>query len=578
MKKETLACLLAAGLIGCGPEGADQSGAYIPPEEDDLVVEQSKVDTGYYSNLSMELEGEFVSQMNLDLSAETPEARTAYAERLKGSTWELRSLVDSHVKFAKTQLNTEKLHLNLTSDDVQAQEIVVRDTKVWIPYSIKIETIVSFEELQKAGIDPNSLAEKNYAVKVPADPRNVFAKAGERCATGFDAGSLADYNYFYYFDYQKQGCDLDLVDGLFTVKSLLPKKTTYPEYDRLAADGKVEVVVFFGAAEHGWKPGDWDWGVNEHGELTSALRSRSFQSASMEGGGVRYTRTRNGVSEIVDVFSPADLTALDHDTDGLFVRMLKTHEVVVYNGHSFYGSLNVLDQRENYPEGVYQILFIDSCWSYEYYTKQVFRNKATAQDPNGWDLADVVNDTESGWFHNNAEETRILLTNIFAGVEALGRDAVRDFNWSNIIEAMNKHALDSQQSRGTETHEIFGVSGVRTNKFDPDKEEEPQAGWTKVDSAIASDHDYADDTQKSWKIESPAGATALRIHFAKLETEENYDFVQIYDEAGKMIVQYSGHLEPFTTEEIAGAGAEIRLVSDYSISDYGFDVDYFEYR
>jgi len=39
---------------------------------------------------------------------------------------------------------------------------------------------------------------------------------------------------------------------------------------------------------------------------------------------------------------------------------------------------------------------MDACWSYAYYTKQVFRHKATATDPTGWDLVDVVNNTEMG--------------------------------------------------------------------------------------------------------------------------------------------------------------------------------------
>ncbi len=91
----------------------------------------------------------------------------------------------------------------------------------------------------------------------------------------------------------------------------------------------------------------------------------------------------------------------------------------------------------------------------------------TEADPTGWGLADVVNDTESGWFMNMAEESRILLTNLFAGAEHGGRDGNRHFTWANVIGQMNKHAIDRYTSWGLKSHEIYGVSGVRSNTFEP---------------------------------------------------------------------------------------------------------------
>jgi len=43
-----------------------------------------------------------------------------------------------------------------------------------------------------------------------------------------------------------------------------------------------------------------------------------------------------------------DLHSLNDDTDGVFTRALKEHEVMIYDGHSFYGSLDVLTERANY--------------------------------------------------------------------------------------------------------------------------------------------------------------------------------------------------------------------------------------
>jgi len=110
---------------------------------------------------------------------------------------------------------------------------------------------------------------------------------------------------------------------------------------------------------------------------------------------------------------------------------------------------------------------MNSCWSYEYYTKQIFKNNATDEDPKGWALADVVNDTESGWFHNMADESRILLTNLLAGAESGGIDGARYYTWDRIIGAMNDYAVRSYEWNNSNSHEIYGVSGVTTNTYDP---------------------------------------------------------------------------------------------------------------
>ncbi|HOX42542.1 MAG TPA: proprotein convertase P-domain-containing protein [Myxococcota bacterium] len=463
-----LAKFLAIGLAGCSGESALD----IPSEDEDLVASFDKEDTGYLSDQATEMEGMFVAELRLDTSSMDPASRDTFVSQLRGGSWSLRSLIGDQIKFGKNQLNTEKLHMNLSAQDIVQSDVLVEGTLVRVPYALRIETIVSFEELRAAGIEPDTLTERAFPVKLPADHRDIFARVSERCAEGFTAGDLADYNYFSYFTPAKAGCDLDLVDATFTLNSLLPRKTTYPEYHRLVADGQVTVAVFFGAAGHEETVPASDEGVQEWNEFVSALKSRGFKKTEdLQPKGARYTRTKAGLLEIVDVVSPYDLHSLQSDTQGLFRTALRTHEVMVYDGHSFYGSLSVLGDKDAYPADTYQVLFMNSCWSYEYYTKQVFQMKATAADPSGWSLADVVNDTESGWFTNMAEETRILLTNLLAGCESGGQEGTRQYTWDAIIEAMNKHALDRYRAWGMKSHEIYGVSGVRTNCYDPQNPE-----------------------------------------------------------------------------------------------------------
>ncbi len=461
-----LAISLQGWMTGCG---ATDEGIEIPPEEQDLVSSFDKTDTGYYSDQATEIQGLYAGSMDLDLSDMGETERAALLSDLRAGGWKLRNLVGDHIKYGKNQLNTEKLHVNLSAQDIQYHDVTVEGTSARVVYTLGIESIVSREELREAGIDLDSLTNREFPVVLPADPRNVFNRVGEVCAEGFDAGSLADYNYFYYFKPDKEGCTLPLCNATFTLQSLLPQKTTYPEYDRLTVDGKVTVAVFFGAAGHEEEVSYYDEGMREHREFVSALKSRGFsKKEDLDPKGERYKRTRSGLEEIVDVVSPTDLHALQHDTDGIFTQALLTHEIVIYDGHSFYGSLSVLGDKDAYPADTYQILFMNSCWSYEYYTKQVFEHKASSDDHEGWALADVVNNTEAGWFLNMGDETRILLTNLLAGCESGGREGTRHYTWDAIVEAMNKHAMDRFRSWNLKSHEIYGVSGVRSNCYDPD--------------------------------------------------------------------------------------------------------------
>jgi hypothetical protein len=463
----TTALILVLAASGCNKE---EEELIIPPEADDLVADQaSKSDTGYMSTLATELEGEFVGELRIDLSAMTPEERQATLGEYQSSSYKVKEAALNQVKYGKNKINAEQLHMNLYSDVIEAETIeLVDETVLRVAYKVRLESIVSHEELEKADKSIDSiLANPQTTVQLPADPTDLFNRIGDKCAEGFDEGSLGDYNYFYYFKPDKEGCDIPLVTGTFTVSSLAPPDTTYPEYDRLVADNKVTVFIVFGAAEHEEEVSTWDWGMREWRDFKSYMQSRGFSKVEDLNPGERFRRLQGGIEEIIDIVAPTDIYH-NPESDNIFKRGIAEHEIILYNGHSFYGSLNVLRDCTVYPADTYQIVYMGSCWSYEYYTRQIFECKKNEGDPFGWDLADVVNDTESGWFHNNAEFSRILLTNIFAGVETGGKDGDKYFTWHNIVSAMNKQAVDTWRSSGTETHEIMGVSGVKNNRYDPE--------------------------------------------------------------------------------------------------------------
>jgi hypothetical protein len=451
-----------------------------PLDQTEFVPVAGKADTAYYSNLATELEGEFTAIMRLDVSELEPAARQVERDRLDTNRYALRQLAGLQLKLAKAQLNDEKLHLNLAADSVDIDSIELQDTVIEVAYRITVETLVTKKELRAEGIKPEDLIDTTFQVKVASDPRDLFERAGANCAVGFDPGSLGDENYFYYFDPTQENCALEMAPRAeFRVRSLLPEKDTFPEYDKLVADGRIDAAVVFGAAENGVVHGG-DWGVMMWRTFEVNLRIAGFKAMDGVTIGSRFERIKAGLLEAITVISPYDLEALGSGGTDLFADLLKTNEMLFYNGHSFYGSLDVLGKKENYPPDTYQILFMNSCWSYEYYTRQVAQARTDDNDPTGWGLVDVVNNTTYAYFSQMERSSRTLLFNILAGAESLGiGEGGRRFSWQNIIATLNRNAkgecpredptmdFDCRHYRPRAAHEMYGVSGVTNNEFQP---------------------------------------------------------------------------------------------------------------
>ncbi len=466
------------GLVGLVLAGcAETAGpADASSEEDNLIGIGGKFDTGYYSSLATELEGDFKATLELDVTLLDAEER----DKLQGQTV-LRLIAERQVKMAKNQLNEKSLHLNLTAGEVTFESKVIEEREdghfLVAKYSVLTESLVTYEELEAEGINPSDLEDTSYSVIVPADPRDMYDRAHEACAGGFEPGSLKETNYFYYFEPTKSGCPIAMVDdAVFHVRSLLPQTETFPEYDRLTADGTVEAAIVFGAYSDDY-PSDSDWGVMMWRTYAVNLRLSGWTEVDELVVGQRYRRERADLMEVIDLYSPMDLFELE-DTNATFGELLYTQEIVAYNGHSFYGSLSVLNEGDYYPEDTYQILFMNSCWSYEYYTKQVFTHKATEEDPEGWLDVDVVNNTTYAYFPQMATSTSKLITNLFVGAETGGIDPLgRRFSWQSIIGLLNDEArgvcpwdadpMDCRHYQPKSAHEVYGVSGVRTNVFTP---------------------------------------------------------------------------------------------------------------
>ncbi|MBI5535835.1 MAG: hypothetical protein HY898_24160 [Deltaproteobacteria bacterium] len=459
-----------------------------PAVEDDFdSFVDGKADTGYVSARAAELEATITAKVRVRLAGKTPEELQTLADTLKSnpgdySLWSITQNVTEQIKYARNTLKAQKYDLNLEGGTPTFTAVDVIDQGLDLSYSVKLESLVKFKELADAGVKVADLVGKTVDIVLPLEPAGLFERITATCAKDpdgdpLDAAELNADNLFYYWSPTETTCPLkaeDLVTARYEVKSSVDTPTVFPEYDKLIADGKISMVAIFGQIEHGTLTEE-DWGFISFDQFTSNLRQRGFavEEEFADNMGHRLGRTyASGLKVTIDMYTPVGFgdAVPKESSQQRFREAIRNHEIVYYGGHAFYGSLDVLDDPAAYPPDTYQIIFMDACWSYAYYTKQVFRHKATATDPTGWELVDVVNNTEMGNTGSEGVTSVALFGNIFKGATAVkANQSAAKYSWNNLIEYMNVSSdkLASEDPTGETKPEIYGASGVRTNKFKP---------------------------------------------------------------------------------------------------------------
>ena len=95
---------------------------------------------------------------------------------------------------------------------------------------------------------------------------------------------------------------------------------------------------------------------------------------------------------------------------------------------------------------------------------------------------------------------------------------------------------------------------------------------------LESAHPYTNNFDYTWTITEP-GATQIRVHFTKIDTERRYDYVYVYDYAGSTLHSLTGlYSSGGWSAWSYGESIRVRLDTDYSVTDWGFAIDQIEYE
>ncbi len=430
------------GLLGCtvtpsvpsGPSGPGPGG---------------KADTGYYSNLAVELEGIYRGELVLDFEAPTDDASLARA-------------ITDQVRFAKNALYASGLHPNFVLHEVLDTQVTQNEDGTHVVYSAKGDFLVTTAGLPSLGVrDASEAIGRRFDLRVPSDPRALFTRVGVVCApvNDPDAASLTDATYFSHFsatDACARAIALTTVELEITAQPEV--RVTYPEYDQLIADGRVDVLIMVSG---NLERSDSDPNIEYYRDLLERFERDGFARVGTVDAtrGVLLERHAGELIETIGILSPGEVYEELADE----APLLSTYEIVVYNAHARTGTRARVDDPTIYAADRYQVLGFYNCWGYDYYAKQALAAKASsAADP--WSLVDVVAGTELGYWNATVGMTRALVEPLLAGAETVESGAGAASSWLDIVARINAQSAEATRDARPQ---VIGVGGVTNNTFAP---------------------------------------------------------------------------------------------------------------
>ncbi len=90
------------------------------------------------------------------------------------------------------------------------------------------------------------------------------------------------------------------------------------------------------------------------------------------------------------------------------------------------------------------------------------------------------------------------------------------------------------------------------------------------------DHDPSNPSNIHSTI-TETGASAIRLHFSRIEIETDWDLLCIYDESNNLQFAFTGTTTDYYTPWITTDTLKITINSDVSIQWYGYDIDFYDF-
>ncbi|MBI2373779.1 MAG: beta-propeller domain-containing protein [Deltaproteobacteria bacterium] len=104
------------------------------------------------------------------------------------------------------------------------------------------------------------------------------------------------------------------------------------------------------------------------------------------------------------------------------------------------------------------------------------------------------------------------------------------------------------------------------------------AGWKISVARSETTHPLGDSVKEDHLVEAPDTALKMRLVFAEIRMERDYDFVIIQDEWGNEVERITGNHRAYVSRTIPGRRAKIVVTTDESVRSWGYRLDQLRHR
>lgn len=100
--------------------------------------------------------------------------------------------------------------------------------------------------------------------------------------------------------------------------------------------------------------------------------------------------------------------------------------------------------------------------------------------------------------------------------------------------------------------------------------------WVGSAYSVESSHDYVDNANEMFSVQVP-NARFIRVHFSRVAMEDGYDILRVLDRNGEEVDMLTGSMDDYTSAYVDGDTLQLNMVTDGSITSWGFAVDRVDY-
>ena len=279
-----------------------------------------------------------------------------------------------------------------------------------------------------------------FALKLPKDLRysavDAFVTKYKTSCVDFGAHDVDSGSLWYYFRPSRSGCKLADADVIATTASVnvstINTTGKFPEYDKVWADQRLEVVAVFGKFEDGATTSE-DAGIDAYNEFVSTVKREMGTYGAVTTIPATIPSEPGVANPDVEltVGLPGGRTMhvvallTDNITRGLsepafrarYEALSSRADLIAYNGHAGLGqNIRALARNGKWVKGQYLIMFQNGCDTFAYVDSALNDAHAAvnSDDPKGTKYLDIVNNGMPAFFANMAGSTMAITRGLLA--------------------------------------------------------------------------------------------------------------------------------------------------------------------